>query len=163
MLVTRIRVQQEGNASLDEFYANCDYNRKYAIRLLNGPAPSGGPMGRRRRRRGFTYGPRALSILNPVWEAADYPWSVRLKALLPKWMPWIPRRYRLSAESERQMLQISPRSIDQRLRGGEAEATAKGLWPGRGPHWKLITLTKVAGSQLLPTWPTWLTVTVGSA
>lgn len=102
---------------LDEFCANCDYNRKYAIRLLNGPAPSGGPMGKRRRRRGFTYGPRVLSILKAVWEAADYPWSVRLKALLPEWMLWIRRRYRLSAETERQMLQISPRSIDQRLQG----------------------------------------------
>ena len=102
---------------LDEFCANCDYNRKYAIRLLNGPPPSGRPLGKRRRRRGFTYGPRVLSILKATWEAADYPWSVRLKALLPEWMPWIRRRYRLSAESERQMLQISPRSIDQRLRG----------------------------------------------
>ena len=102
---------------LDEFCANCDYNRKYAIRLLNGPAPSGRLLAKRRRRRGFTYGPRVLSILKAVWEAADHPWSVRLKALLPEWMPWIRRRYRLSAESERQMLQISPRSIDQRLRG----------------------------------------------
>ena len=108
-------VEKEG--ILDEFCAHCDYNRKYAIRLLNGPVLSGGPRGKRRRRRGFTYGPRVLSILKAVWETADYPWSVRLKALLPEWMPWIRRRYRLSAETERQMLQISPRSIDQRLRG----------------------------------------------
>jgi hypothetical protein len=52
---------------LDEFCANCDDHRKYAIRLLNGPTPSDGPMGRRRRRRGFTYGPRVLSILKAVW------------------------------------------------------------------------------------------------
>ena len=102
---------------LNEFGAHCDYNRKYAIRLLNSPASSGKPVGKRRRRRGFTCGPRLLSILKAVWEAADYPWSVRLKALLPEWMPWIRRRYRLSAETERQVLQISPRSIDQRLRG----------------------------------------------
>ena len=48
---------------LDEFCANCDYNRKYAIRLLNRPAPSERPVGQRRRRRGFTYSPRVLSIL----------------------------------------------------------------------------------------------------
>jgi hypothetical protein len=107
----------EKEGILDEFCANCDYNRKYAIRLLNSPAPSDGALGKRRRRRGFRYGPRVLSILKAIWEAADYPWSVRLKALLPEWMPWIRRRYGLSAETERQMLQISPRSIDQRLRG----------------------------------------------
>jgi hypothetical protein len=116
---------EEKQLILDEFCANCDYNRKYAIGILNGPAPSGGPMARRRRRRGFTYGPRVLSILKAVWEAADYPWSVRLKALLPEWMPWIRRRYRLSAESERQMLQISPRSIDQRLRGEKRKRRRK--------------------------------------
>jgi hypothetical protein len=116
---------EEKQLILDEFCANCDYNRKYAIRILNGPAPSAGPMARRRRRRGFTYGPRVLSILKAVWEAADYPWSVRLKALLPEWMPWIRRRYRLSAESERQMLQISPRSIDQRLRGEKRKRRRK--------------------------------------
>ena len=102
---------------LDEFCANCDYNRKYAIRVLNGPLPAGEPAGKPRRRRGVTYGSRVLSILKTVWEAADYPWSVRLKALLPEWMPWIRRRYRLSAEAERQMLQISPRSLDYRLQG----------------------------------------------
>src|SRR5438046_6319304 len=24
----------------------------------------------------------------PIWEAAGYPWSLRLKALLPLWLPW---------------------------------------------------------------------------
>jgi hypothetical protein len=64
-----------------------------------------------------TYGPRVLSVLKAVWEAADYPWSGRLKALLPEWLPWIRRRFRLTPEMERQLLQISARSIDYRLRG----------------------------------------------
>lgn len=99
---------------LDEFCANCGYHRKYAIRLLHGPPP--GPRPRRTRRpRGVSYPPRLISILKAVWEAADYPWSVRLKALLPEWMPWIRRHFRLSAELERQLLSISPRSIDYRL------------------------------------------------
>jgi len=100
---------------LEEFCANCGYHRKHAIRLLNGPPPAK-PLPRRRRR-GMTYGPRVISILKAVWEAADYPWSVRLKALLPEWMPWIRRRFRLPPELERQLLQISARSIDYRLRG----------------------------------------------
>ncbi|MGH9352820.1 MAG: hypothetical protein ACRD2G_11780 [Terriglobia bacterium] len=106
---------REKRGILDEFCANCGYPRKYAIRLLNGPLPEGRPKGKRRRR-GVTYGAPLVSILKSVWEAADYPWSVRLKALLPEWMPWVRRHYRLSARAERQLLQISARSIDRRLR-----------------------------------------------
>ncbi len=100
---------------LDEFCANCGYHRKYAIRLLNGPPPGPRPV-RRPRPRSVTYGPRLISILKAIWEAADYPWSVRLKALLPEWLPWIRRRFPLSPPLERQLLRISPRSIDYRLR-----------------------------------------------
>ncbi|MGH9327104.1 MAG: hypothetical protein ACRD2B_10555, partial [Terriglobia bacterium] len=70
---------------LDEFCANCGYNRKYAIRLLNGEPPGGKGSGKLRRRRGATYGTEVVSVLKAVWEAADYPWSVRLKALLLDW------------------------------------------------------------------------------
>jgi hypothetical protein len=31
---------EEEQLILDEFCANCDYNRKYAIRVLNGPLPA---------------------------------------------------------------------------------------------------------------------------
>src|SRR5713226_6204847 len=88
---------------LDEFCANCGYHRKYAIRLLNVPPPGPRPV-RTRRRRSVTYGPRLISILKAVWEAADYPWSVRLKALLPEWMPWIRRHLRLTPQLEPQLL-----------------------------------------------------------
>ncbi len=99
---------------LDEFCANCGYHRKYAIRLLNGPPPGPRPI-RVRRPKQATYGPQVISVLKAVWEAADYPWSVRLKALLPIWMPWIRQQFRLTPQLERQLLQISPRSMDYRL------------------------------------------------
>jgi hypothetical protein len=105
---------QAKQAMLNEFCSNTGYHRKYAIRLLNGPPP-----GRQRRetvrQRRCRYGTQALSILAEVWEAAGYPWSVRLKALLPNWMPWIRRRYQLSPEIERQLLRISARQMDRRL------------------------------------------------
>src|SRR3984893_16969841 len=84
---------------LDEFCANCGYHRKYAIRLLNGPPPEAKPVRRARRPRRVSYGTRVISILQAVLESADYPWSVRLKALLPQWMPWIRRHFRLTAYS----------------------------------------------------------------
>jgi hypothetical protein len=107
---------EEKQRILDEFCANCDYHRKYAIRVLNGPPPAKKRTGKRRRRRGKTYSSRMVSIRKAVWEAADYPWSVRLKALLPEWMPGIRLRFRLIPDIERQLLQISARSIDHRLR-----------------------------------------------
>ena len=99
---------------LNEFCLTTGYHRKYAIRILNGPPPGKRP-DRPVRRRGLSYGHELLSILTSVWEAAGYPWSVRLKALLPAWMPWIRKRFKLSPEIEKQLLAISPRQMDRRL------------------------------------------------
>jgi hypothetical protein len=88
---------------LDEFCENTGYNRKYAIRLLSGSPPEKRPP-RRERRHGLSYSQQTLSVLAAVWEAAGYPWSVRLKALLPLWMPWIRKRYDVQPEIEKQLL-----------------------------------------------------------
>ncbi len=100
---------------LNEFCANTGYNRKYAIRLLNGPPPER-VKPHLRRRRSPSYGPAVLSVLARVWEAAGYPWSVRLKALMPLWMPWVRKQFPASADVERQLRRISARQIDRRLR-----------------------------------------------
>jgi hypothetical protein len=98
---------------LDEFCVNCTYHRKHAIRLLNRPLPAA-KLAPRRRVRGR--GSQVIAILKVIWAAADYPWSVRLKARLPEWMPWIRRRFRLRPETEQPLLRISARGIDYRLR-----------------------------------------------
>jgi transposase InsO family protein len=99
---------------LNEFCANTGYHRKYAIRRLNGPPPE--KWRKSPRPRGVSYEPETLAVLTAVWEAAGYPWSVRLKALLPAWMPWIRKRFRLRSEIERQLQKISARQIDRRLK-----------------------------------------------
>lgn len=99
---------------LNEFCEVCGYHRKYAIRLLNGPRPKLPVLPRRPR--GPSYGAPVIQALSRVWEAAGYPWSVRLKALLPLWLPWLRQRMKLTPELERQLLAISPRQIDRRLR-----------------------------------------------
>jgi hypothetical protein len=96
---------------LDEFCATLGYHRKAAIRVLAGPAPR--PRSRRRSPR--TYGGQALGVLKAIWEAAGFPWSVRLKALLPLWLPWAKQRWAIPSAVERQLLAISPRTIDRRL------------------------------------------------
>ena len=111
--------RKEKRAILSEFCANAGYNRKYAIRLLNGPRPENS--WRPPRRRGVSYSQPTVAVLTAVWEAAGYPWSVRLKALLPAWMPWIRKRFRLRPEVEKQLLQISPRQIDRRLQTAKTQ------------------------------------------
>ncbi len=101
---------------LDEFCRLCHYHRKYAIRLLNGTRPAvHRPVKTRRRTRSVTYSAHVVAILRQVWEAAGYPWSVRLKALLPLWLPWIRQRFQLTPDQEQQLLAISARQIDRRL------------------------------------------------
>jgi hypothetical protein len=105
--------KEKKGAILDEFCRVCDCHRKHAIRLLRGPCPERHP--RPRRSRGPSYGRLVIQALAQVWEAAGYPWSVRLKALLPLWLPWLRKRLALPPELERQLRAISPRQIDRRL------------------------------------------------
>jgi hypothetical protein len=99
---------------LDEFCQVCGYHRKSALRLLNGPPPMLRPRTPQRRGRS-RYSPQALAIVTAVWEAAGYPWSVRLKALVPLWLPWIRQRFALTPALARQLLAISARQLDRRL------------------------------------------------
>ena len=98
---------------LDEFCRVTGYHRKSALRLLNGPVPARRPPAPRRRPP--TYGLRVIQVLAAIWRAAGYPWSVRLKALLPLWLPWARPRFRLSPAVEAQLLRLSPRQMDRRL------------------------------------------------
>ena len=157
----------EKHQILNEFCRTCRYHRKYAIRKLNGPPPPRGkPKCASRRPRGFTYAPEVLAILREVWEAAGYPWSVRLQALLPLWLPWIRSRYHLTADQATQLLAISPRQIDRRLQHVKRQVakriygrTKPGTllkhqipirtehWDVQGPGWVEIDLVSHSGNS----------------
>ncbi len=62
---------------LDEVCEMTGYHRKAVIPLRRRP----------RRGRPTQYGPEVVAALQAIWTAAGYPWSVRLKALLPAWVP----------------------------------------------------------------------------
>jgi hypothetical protein len=102
-------------AILDEFCQVCHFNRKYAIRKLNGPRPEklAKPFKRKRPPR---YGPIVISILEEVWKHADYPCGVRLKVIIRDWFPWIQQMFHLSPAIEKQLLSISASTIDRRLK-----------------------------------------------
>jgi hypothetical protein len=97
---------------LDEVCQVTGYHRKAVIRLLRRPAPT--RAGRRRGRR-VVYAADVVTALVAIWTTAGYPWSVRLKALLPAWLPWARRRLRLTSATEQALLRISARQIDRRL------------------------------------------------
>lgn len=99
---------------LDEFCATYECHRKSAIRLMiKGPPPERRPA---RRRRGATYRKRVIDILESIWEVSGHLWSQRLKVVLTLWMPAIRRHYHTTPEEERQLLQMSPRTMDRRLK-----------------------------------------------
>jgi hypothetical protein len=83
------------------------YKRKDAIRPRNGPRHEKERV-RRPQEHKPQFGKQVISVLAAVWEAAGEPWSARLEALLRSWMPWIGKRYRLSAKLEQQLLAMLP-------------------------------------------------------
>ena len=99
---------------LEEFCKVCKYNRKYAIRLLNAAIPDKQSKGHRKR--SCVYSQTALSILEAIWKASGHLCSQRLKEALPLWIPFARKRFRITEELEQEMLSISPRQIDNRLR-----------------------------------------------
>lgn len=110
------KLDRKGRSKLlDEFCLNTGYHRKYAICLLRRPEDAPEP-GSLPRRRGATYGPVVARILTKIWRAAGYPWSTRLKAMLPQWLPWARKHVRgLTPDVEGLLLKISPRQMDRLL------------------------------------------------
>lgn len=112
----RRAVHREKSLILDGFCAATGYHRKYAISLLS---LSPEPKPKRRCVRRSRYGPEVLRMLTRIWEAAGYPWSLRLKALLPLWMPWARKPLKISPEIELLLLAMSPRTMDRGLRASK--------------------------------------------
>lgn len=109
----RAKANQRGEL-LDEMVAVTDFHRKALIRAMN--RPDQGPTGRGKKRgRPRQYGPRVVSVLRVIWEAAGYPWSARLKALVPVWLPHARRHVAISEETERRLRKMSPRQMDRCL------------------------------------------------
>ena len=107
--------RRERSALLDEATRVCRYHRKYAIGLLSRAAPPR-PSVRRVVRRRPTYSEEVIRGLAQIWEASGFLCGARLKAALPHWLPWGRKRLRLTPPMEQQLLRISARQIDRRLR-----------------------------------------------
>ncbi len=104
--------RKEKSRILNELRENLGCHRKHAIRVVNGPVPV---MEVPFRQRDVVYPERLIRILAQVWEGAQHLWSERLKAVLPLWLPWIKKRWRLGSKDVKLLLAMSPATMDRRL------------------------------------------------
>jgi hypothetical protein len=110
---------------LDEFCHVCEYNRKYAIRLLN----------RKRKRpkqrpgRKPVYRSEELVIaLKRIWLATDQMCSKKLVAAIPLWLPFYDKAYdKLSDEITGKLLSVSAATIDRLLAAIRIQSRPKGF------------------------------------
>lgn len=105
--------KQSKTKILDELCHVCGYNRKYAIYKLSQLPLKDRPRAGPKRKREKKYDQKVLEVIEKVWKAANYPWSLRLKEILRLWLPWIRKRYQASPETEAKLLSISPSTIDR--------------------------------------------------
>ena len=107
--------KEQKSRILDEFCQVCDYNRDYAIRLLQGPPPGAAPQ-KIRRKRPYRYSTYLVQVLRMIWQASGYLCGQRLKASLPEWLPAAQKRMPLIQTQQRQLQQMSARQMDNRLK-----------------------------------------------
>ncbi len=107
--------KEDKSRILDEFSKVCSYNRNYAIQLLAGPKPTSRPT-RIHRRRPFRYSPAVLQVARAIWKASGYLCGSRLKQAIPLWLPAARRRFRFTSTLEKDLLSISARQLDARLK-----------------------------------------------
>ena len=100
---------------LNEMATMTGFHRKALIRAMNRSDRATSPVRRQRRGRPRRYGPRVVGALRVIWEAAGYPWSARLKALLPRWLPHVRRHLAISDETEQRLRAMSARQMDRCL------------------------------------------------
>lgn len=111
-----VRRGREARSKLiDEVIELCGYNRKYAIKLLNGKLPiaegkrrSGGPRKR--------YGEEERAVLKQIWLTAEQPCGKRLKAAIAPWLPHYEREFGdLEDGVRKKVLKLSAATIDRLL------------------------------------------------
>jgi len=111
---------------LNEFVATAGMHRKSVIRLLNRRSRSSGSKKRGRPR---LYRHEAMAALKVAWEASDCLCSKRLQPFLPELASILKRCGELSVtgDTEAQLCQMSPSTIDRLLRRWRGSGTRRGL------------------------------------
>ena len=111
---------------LNEFAATTGMHRKAVIRSLN---RRGRSSGKKKRGRPRLYGPEAIAALRVVWEASDCLCSKRLQPFLPELVGILKKcgELTMTGNTEAQLCQMSPSTIDRALRRWRGSGTRRGL------------------------------------
>jgi hypothetical protein len=107
--------KEEKGKILDEFTQVTHLHRKAAIRLLNRVYESSGKKRRGRKRK---YDSVVVESLKTIWEASDRLCSKRLKPFMPEILEVLRHHDELhvNADIQAQLCEMSPATIDRRLR-----------------------------------------------
>ena len=123
--------KKEKQSILDEFCRVCNYNRKYAIRLLRSKLrgrahqqPQTTQTGRAGRPKQYD-DPQLLEFLTRLWRAMNLACSKRMKAAIPLWLPSYNRP--IKRKTLDLILKISPPTIDRLLRPSRSRYSKLGL------------------------------------
>lgn len=146
--------RSEKSRLLTEVSENLGCRRKHAIRLMSGKIVD---LEKPWRKREPEYPEKLVRILETIWEDSQYPWSVRLKKLLPLWMPWIRKRWELTRQEEGQLLSMSPATIDRRLAGYKRRSSRKIYGKTKPGRWLRRTIPIQTESWNVPE-PGWLEI-----
>ncbi len=116
--------QKEKKKILDEFCITCGYNGKYAIRILNKQGKRRTNKKRSGRRKKYA-SEGIKDFLIKLWKVSNLACSVRLKAMIPLWLPYYP--VELSQSTKDLLSTISASTIERILRAHRKRYSKIGL------------------------------------
>lgn len=130
LILMRERYKKRGRKGrsklIDDFCAMCGYERKYAIKLLGSKRRVEGKLSKRGGAHA-KYGDAEATVLKTIWQAAEQPCKIRLKAALPLWLPHFEAEHGgLEAELRERLLAISPATIERLLSSYKASVGSCG-------------------------------------
>jgi len=103
---------------LSELSSFTDYDRKYAIRILSAKTDLSTRDKIPRKARKVIYGSDVIIPLIKIWKTLDYPCGVRLAPQIAEMVDVLGRfnELKLNSKNKKQLLKISARTIDRRLK-----------------------------------------------
>ena len=137
------RTREGKSRLLDEVCEALGWERKHAIKALNGKRSTGSRRGRSGRKK--DYGTDVAEVVALIWKSSEQPCSVRLKALLPEWLPSYEKHHGdLGKELRAKVLNASPRTLERLLEDRKCRVS------GRLTDWILLFQGVLIGASVLP-------------
>ena len=129
------------SAMIDEICDTLGWNRKHAIKALNGQVS----LGVKSNKRGSKpiYGPTEKEVITDIWKFSEQPCGILLKQTIPLWIDsYELRNGQLAPECRAKVLKCSARQLDRITKLHKVDSNRFGRKTGRTSH-RLKTLVPV--------------------